>query len=91
MFIATATQAVVPTWLIAPVAVLLLAIALGPIALPHFWHRRYPLVAVTLGAISAVCYHAVTGEFAPLLRTLGTYASWKTHEGLQPDPFEVVS
>jgi len=31
------------------------------------------------------------GEFAPLLRTLGTYASWKTHEGLQPDPFEVVS
>ena len=30
------------------------------------------------------------GEFAPMLRTLGTYASWKTHEGL-PDPFEVVS
>jgi prephenate dehydratase len=31
------------------------------------------------------------GEFAPMLRTLGTYASWKSHEGLQPDPFEVVS
>jgi prephenate dehydratase len=31
------------------------------------------------------------GEFAPMLRTLGTYASWKAHEGLQPDPFEVVS
>jgi prephenate dehydratase len=31
------------------------------------------------------------GEFAPMLRTLGTYASWKTHEGMQPDPFEVVS
>jgi prephenate dehydratase len=30
-------------------------------------------------------------EFAPMLRTLGTYASWKTHEGLLPDPFEVVS
>jgi prephenate dehydratase len=30
-------------------------------------------------------------EFAPMLRTLGTYASWKTHEGMQPDPFEVVS
>ena len=29
-------------------------------------------------------------EFAPMLRTLGTYASWKTHEG-SPDPFEVVS
>jgi prephenate dehydratase len=30
-------------------------------------------------------------EFAPMLRTLGTYPSWKTHEGLLPDPFEVVS
>jgi hypothetical protein len=31
------------------------------------------------------------GEFAPMLRTLGTYASWKNQEGLQPDPFEVMS
>src|SRR3954468_15994610 len=30
------------------------------------------------------------GEFAPMLRTLGTYASWKT-EGRMPDPFEVMS
>jgi prephenate dehydratase len=30
------------------------------------------------------------GEFASMLRTLGTYASWRTHEG-HPDPFEVVS
>jgi arogenate/prephenate dehydratase len=29
-------------------------------------------------------------EFAPMLRTLGTYASWK-HEGWLPDPFEVMS
>src|SRR5258705_6960742 len=27
------------------------------------------------------------GEFAPMLRTLGTYASWKTHEGIHTDPF----
>src|SRR5438067_4979322 len=31
------------------------------------------------------------GEFASMLRTLGTYPSWKTHEGRMPDPFEVVS
>jgi prephenate dehydratase len=31
------------------------------------------------------------GEFAPMLRTLGTYASWKTHDGVHTDPFEVVS
>ena len=31
------------------------------------------------------------GEFAPMLRTLGTYGSWKSHEGQHTDPFEVVS
>ena len=30
------------------------------------------------------------GEFAPMLRTLGSYASWRTHEGSLPDPFEVA-
>jgi prephenate dehydratase len=30
------------------------------------------------------------GEFAPMLRTLGSYASWRTHEGWLPDPFEVA-
>ena len=33
----------------------------------------------------------ISAEFAPMLRTLGSYASWKTHEGWLPDPFEVVS
>ena len=39
------------------------------------------------------CARALThlGEFAPMLRTLGTYASWKSHEGQHTDPFEVVS
>jgi prephenate dehydratase len=30
-------------------------------------------------------------EFAPTLRTLGSYASWRTHADWLPDPFEVVS
>jgi prephenate dehydratase len=30
-------------------------------------------------------------EFAPMLRTLGSYASWKTHEGWSPDPGEAVA
>src|SRR5438874_1423246 len=29
-------------------------------------------------------------EFAPTLRTLGSYASWKTHADWLPDPFEVA-
>ena len=30
-------------------------------------------------------------EFAPTLRTLGSYASWKSHQERLPDPFEVVA
>ena len=32
-----------------------------------------------------------SAEFAPMLRTLGSYASWKTPRRAAPDPFEVVS
>jgi prephenate dehydratase len=41
----------------------------------------------------ATCARALAhlAEFAPMLRTLGSYASWKTHAGWLPDPFEVVS
>src|SRR6185369_8523101 len=40
-----------------------------------------------------ICARALShlAEFAPTLRTLGSYASWKSHEGWLPDPFEVVS
>ncbi len=40
-----------------------------------------------------ICARALShlAEFAPMLRTLGSYASWKSHEGWLPDPFEVVS
>ena len=40
-----------------------------------------------------VCARALShlAEFAPMLRILGSYASWKTHERWLPDPFEVVS
>jgi prephenate dehydratase len=30
-------------------------------------------------------------EFAPTLRVLGSYASWKTRENWLPDPYEVIS
>ena len=29
-------------------------------------------------------------EFAPTLRILGSYSSWKSHEGWLPDPFEIA-
>ena len=47
-----------PAWLLAPFVILLASIALGPIAFPHFWHKRYPLIAVGLGLITTGYFFA---------------------------------
>jgi Na+/H+ antiporter NhaD/arsenite permease-like protein len=79
MILAAATPALSPDgpaytpWLIAPFALLLLCIALCPIALPRFWHRHYALIAVSFGAISALSYWLETREHAPLLHALDEY------------------
>jgi prephenate dehydratase len=51
----------------------------------------YVDLAVARDEVTCARALAHLGEFAPMLKTLGTYASWKTHEGRMPDPFEVVS
>lgn len=60
-----------PVWLLAPFALLLLSIAMGPIAFPHFWHRRYPLVAVGLGLVSVGFY--LLHDAAPLVHAAEEY------------------
>ena len=45
-----------PTWLVIPFALLLLMIATGPLFYEHFWHKNYPIVAVSL-AILVVLYY----------------------------------
>ena len=58
--IASAAPAVdIPPWLIAPFALLLLMIAVMPLAparLKHLWERGYPLVALGLGGAVAAWY-----------------------------------
>jgi prephenate dehydratase len=51
----------------------------------------YADLAVARDQLTCARALAHLAEFAPMLRTLGSYASWKTHEGWLPDPFEVVS
>jgi len=51
----------------------------------------YVDLGVARDEVSCARALAHLGEFAPMLKTLGTYASWKTQEGRMPDPFEVVS
>jgi Na+/H+ antiporter NhaD/arsenite permease-like protein len=61
-----------PAWLLAPFLLLLACVALGPMAFPKFWHRRYPLIALGFGAIT-VGYYAVQGQGTPLLHALEEY------------------
>ncbi|MBC7833484.1 MAG: sodium:proton antiporter [Phycisphaerales bacterium] len=57
---ALAAQAV-PIWLIIPFAAMLLSIAIAPLLAPKFWHRRYPVVALALGAVVAAVYLLMFG------------------------------
>ena len=73
MFILAASSAFAPpAWLLAPFALLLACVALGPLFFPHFWHERYPHIAVGLGAITAG-YYLAHGQTAPMLHSLEEY------------------
>lgn len=73
MIAAAASGYVPPIALLTPFVVLLLSIALGPIAFPHFWHKRYPHIAVGLGAISVIWYLGVAQVSGPLVHALEEY------------------
>ena len=71
LFLSTAIAP--PLWLLTPFALLLLCVALGPIAFPKVWHRRYPHIAVGLGAVSVGYYLAVLRTPVPMLHALEEY------------------
>jgi Na+/H+ antiporter NhaD/arsenite permease-like protein len=62
--------------MVLPFALLLLCIATGPLAFPHWWERYYAWVAIALGAISAGYYLLVLREPAPLLHVALEYVSF---------------
>ncbi len=74
MMIASTTAAP-PLWLLAPFALLLACVAMGPLFFPHFWHKRYPLIAVLLGAVSAGWY-LLNGITSPMLHALEEYVGF---------------
>lgn len=65
-----------PLWLLAPFAILILGIALGPLLAAPFWHRRYPAISVTLAAVVIAYYLLIRRNNAPLLSALGEYISF---------------
>src|SRR5687767_12713559 len=73
--LAAASAFVPPAWLLLPFVLLLACVALGPLVFPHFWHARYPHIAVGLGAITAG-YYLVHGQTVPMLHSLEEYTGF---------------
>ena len=65
-----------PLILILPFALLLVSMALAPVLAPHWWQKRYPLVALGLGAITAGVYLFVLRDVASLGHTAHEYLSF---------------
>lgn len=63
-------------WLSIPFVLLLLSIALMPFVSAHWWERRYPAVAIALGAIPVAWYLFVAGAPERVLHTAFEYVSF---------------
>jgi Na+/H+ antiporter NhaD/arsenite permease-like protein len=68
--------AVPPLWTVAPFVVLLLAIALMPVLLPHVWHRWYPAISLALGTLTAVYYLLGRGDPGAMVHVGFEYLSF---------------
>ncbi|SDU11447.1 transporter, UIT6 family [Verrucomicrobium sp. GAS474] len=65
-----------PIWTLIPFALLLGAIALGPLLHREGWERHYPKVAVLLGAATASYFLLWLHRPGPLLHAVGEYAGF---------------
>jgi len=63
-------------WSVIPFVLLLLMIATGPLFYPHFWHKRYPLVAILLGISVVVYYLFFLKNFHAPVHSLAEYVSF---------------
>jgi Na+/H+ antiporter NhaD/arsenite permease-like protein len=77
-----ATQPVVPLWLVAPFAVLLLSIAVMPFLAGKWWHRHYPDVSLFLGATVTAYFLGAFG--VPGFKGSGSYGAYTMlHAGIE--------
>ena len=65
-----------PPVLILPFALLIGAMALGPVLAPQWWLRHYPKVALGLGAITAGVYLFILRDLASLAHAAHEYVSF---------------
>jgi Na+/H+ antiporter NhaD/arsenite permease-like protein len=80
LYLAVASEASIPLWLIGPFGLLLLLIAVMPLTPPkvkHVWEHYYPHIAIGLGLIVAAYYLAkIPGGGGMLIGTLHEYFSF---------------
>lgn len=65
-----------PVWLLAPFAILILAIALGPLLLGEFWHHHYPKISIGLSLLVILYYLGFSHAPQPLLASGEEYLSF---------------
>ena len=64
------------SWSVIPFVLLLLMIATGPLFFEHFWHKNYPIVAVTLASIVVLYYLFVIGDVNHPVHALAEYVQF---------------
>ncbi len=65
------TQA--PAWTVIPFVLLLLMIATGPLFYEHFWHKRYPMIAIGLALLVVLYYIFYLLNIASVIHALAEY------------------
>ncbi|WP_226389594.1 sodium:proton antiporter [Penaeicola halotolerans] len=65
-----------PGWLTVPFILLLGMIATGPLFYEHFWHKNYPIVAVSLAAIVVLYYLFVLQNLHGPVHALAEYVQF---------------
>ena len=63
-------------WAVIPFVALLLMIATGPLFFAHFWHRYYPVIAVSLGFLVIGYYVFVLGNVHQPIHSVAEYISF---------------
>ena len=63
-------------WSVIPFVLLLVMIATGPLFYEHFWHKNYPIIAVSLAAIVVIYYLFVVGDVNHPVHALAEYVQF---------------
>tara|TARA_R110001592_G_scaffold85771_2_gene253358 strand:- start:17 stop:1480 length:1464 start_codon:yes stop_codon:yes gene_type:complete len=63
-------------WSVIPFALLLVMIATGPLFYEHFWHKNYPIIAVSLAGIVVLYYLFGVGDVNHPVHALAEYVQF---------------